>query len=151
IYIDKLFHNQGICCTEKCLKVLSGVESCDEELTGRERQFCMLLKSEDKMSRHIGLKMIDKVDLDYLLNTGYIELTEQAIQMQYQNERQSKNMNSLMATQALTAHSQGSDLELVDIEYTEANILLKEGDDAVSAPSSVDDIDPILQLAAGNI
>lgn len=70
VTVSELNTQQKVCCTDKCHKALLD----DSQLKGRERQFCLLLSRGDEMSQLVSQQLRKKVNLDYLLNEGYVEL-----------------------------------------------------------------------------
>ncbi|WP_230657605.1 hypothetical protein [Psychrobacter sp. I-STPA10] len=110
----------------------------------------MLLKSDDKMSRYIGLQMLEKVNLEYLLSMGYIQLIGVPIQEPSYDMCQFQNFDDLMQLQEIE-QSQESDITDDQSAAFKSYQEMAE-DNMVSALAPVyEGIDPIIKFMSGNI
>lgn len=151
IHIEQLLNNQGVCCTKKGIEALAdATEIYNKDFKRRERQFCMLLQNNDEMSRYIGLQMIAKVDLEYLFDSGYIELVENAIQAQCPYMSETQSFEDLIQEQIFD--QQFVQIEVINNQYEFSTVCQQELEtDLISSQAAdYDDIDPVLRFVSGN-
>lgn len=121
--LRELSDKHKISCTTKGLKAL--IE--DPKLKGRERQYCLLLSRGDEMSHLISAQLRQKVDLEYLLNQGYIEVN-------VSNNTDDSEELTIAPTIDTSLEDEDSMVKMTDAETPEES-----------------DVDAVLRIVAGNI
>lgn len=66
----------NLSCTQKCRDAIAA----DTEITGRTRQYCMLLTRDDNLSQKACARMSAKINLSKLIDAGYIQTGQESEQ-----------------------------------------------------------------------